>query len=264
MTRGCSTAELMAVLLARDLRDGERGAAGASAAVPMAAMLLARATHAPNIDIAGEMFVNPHPRRLWNSMLDDRALGTCEATETFVELFGHSHRGLDFFFHSGLQYDAYGNVNLHHVGGTFDRPVMRGPGAANVSYAVTSRRFYICALQHSRRNFVPRVDFVTVPGHLRGAESRRRAGLTQEGPRYCITPLCVFDFDPDTFRMRLKSIHAGHTLDEVRAATGFEFLQPVEVPMTPPPSAEELEILRQVVDPDGYLGRLDREPPRQA
>ncbi len=92
-----STAELLAVLLARDLRDGERGAAGAAAAIPMAAIMLARETHAPNLEIAGEMFVNPRPRRLWESMLDDRALGTCEAAETFTELFSHSHRGWTSF-----------------------------------------------------------------------------------------------------------------------------------------------------------------------
>ena len=250
-----STAELLAVLLARDLRDGERGTAGAAAAIPMAAIMLARETHAPNLEIAGEMFVNPRPRRLWESMLDDRALGTCEAAETFTELFSHSHRSLDFFFHSGLQYDRYGNVNIHYVGGTFERPVMRGPGAANISYGVRSKQFYICATRHSRRNFVPRVDFVTVPGHLDGPESRQRAGLVHEGPRYCMTPLCIFDFDPITFHMRLKSVHPGHSAEEVVAATGFRLDLPTDVPTTRAPTAEELAILRCVIDRDGYLRR---------
>lgn len=247
-----STAELLAVLLARDLRDGERGAAGAAALIPMAAILLARYMHAPNIEIAGEMFVNPQPSRLWESMLDDRALGTCEAAETFIELFGHSHRGLDFFFHSGLQYDPYGNINLHCIG-PWERPIMRGPGAANISYATRSKRFYICATQHSRRNFVPKVDFVTIAGNLDGAESRRRAGLRHEGPRYCLTPRCVFDFDPQTLRMRLKSVHPGHDVDEVAAETGFEFDAPSDVPVTIPPTSEELRVLRELVDPEGSL-----------
>ncbi|MGR3425564.1 MAG: hypothetical protein ACU0CX_13695 [Sagittula sp.] len=120
--------ELQAYVLSLELGDAEMGAAGASAAIPMAAMLLARQTHAPDLQIAGEMFVNPRPKRLYDSMLDDRALGACEAAETFLELFGHSHRGLDFFFHNGMQVDAYGNINLHHIGGTIDRPRMRGPG----------------------------------------------------------------------------------------------------------------------------------------
>jgi glutaconate CoA-transferase subunit B len=254
-----STGELLAVLLARDLRDGETGAAGAAALIPMAAIMLARAMHAPNIQIAGEMFVNPRPRQLWDSMLDDRALGTCEASETFTELFGHSHRGLDFFFHSGLQIDAHGNINLHAIG-PWDRPTLRGPGAANISYGVRSRRFYITATSHTRRNFVERVDFVTVPGNLDGPDSRARAGLVREGPRYCLTPRCVFDFDPETLRMRLRSLHPGHTLEEVVAETGFRFAADPEPATTVPPSDDELRVLRTVVDPHGALapGRTAR------
>jgi glutaconate CoA-transferase subunit B len=252
MTEDYSVNELLAVLLARELKDCERGAGGASALVPMAAILLARAMHAPNIEIAGEMFVNPEPRQLWPSMLDDRALGSCEASETFTELFGHSHRGLDFFFHSGLQYDAYGNINLHVIG-TWDKPKMRGPGAANISYAIRSKRFYIVALKHSRRNFVEAVDFVTIPGNLSGPESRAAAGLTHEGPRYCLTPRCVFDFHPLSLRMRLKSVHPGHTVSEIAAETGFKFEHQEVVAETVPPTEEELSVLRRLVDRNGIL-----------
>lgn len=180
----------MVVVLARDLADGELGAAGAAALVPMAAIALARELHAPNLTVGGEMFFNPEPGRLYPSMLDDRALGRCEAAETFIELFGHSHHGLEFFFHSGLQHDAYGNINLHHVGGTLHAPKVRGPGAANLSYCHTSTRFYICPTLHTTRNFVEKVDFVTIPGHLSGPEAKRvsrpdqrRAAVRSDTPR---------------------------------------------------------------------------------
>lgn len=248
----CSPAEMQAVVLARELKDGELGAAGASAAIPMAAMMLARLTHAPDLQIAGEMFVNPRPKQLWNSMLDDRALGVCEAAETFLELFGHSHRGLDFFFHNGMQIDAYGNINLHHIGGTIDQPRMRGPGAANISYAATSRRFYICTSSHTARTFVRRVDFITSPGYLDGPESFRAAGLTG-GPRLCVTPLAVMDFDPRTLCMRLKSVHPWSTAREVAEKTGFDLGASSAVPETEPPTAEELLLLREKVDPKGLL-----------
>jgi len=247
-------AELQAVFLSRDLRDHELGAAGAAAAIPMAAMLLARLTHAPDLQIAGEMFVNPRPKRLWSSMLDDRALGACEAAETFLELFGHSHRGLDFFFHGGMQVDAHGNINLHHVGGTIDRPMMRGPGAANVSYAAMSKRFYIVTAVHTPRTFVPRVDFVTSPGYLDGPESVRAAGLTG-GPRFCVTPLAVMDFDPVTLRMRLRHVHPWSSVDAVVAATGFPLIVAAPPTPTPRPTSDELRLLRERVDPDGMLRR---------
>mgnify|MGYP001047858586 CR=1 FL=1 len=248
-----SPLEQMTVVLARDLKDRELGAAGAAALVPMAAIALARELHAPNLSIGGEMFFNPYPRRLYPSMLDDRALGRCEGSETFIELFGHSHHGLDFFFHSGLQHDRFGNINLHYVGGTLHEPKMRGPGAANLSYCHTSTRFYICPTVHNDRNFVEKVDFVTIPGHLDGPESKRAAGLMNEGPRFVITPRAVMDFDPDTLEMRLKSVHSGNSVQDVLDHTGFALNVPEGVGQTPPPSEDELELLRNKIDPTGEL-----------
>ena len=253
MTQDFTPFEQMTVVLARDLTDGELGAAGAAALIPMAAIALAREMHAPNLTIGGEMFFNPVAGRLYPSMLDDRALGRCEASETFIELFGHSHHGLDFFFHSGLQHDSHGNINLHHVGGTLHEPGMRGPGAANLSYCHTSTRFYICPTVHNRRNFVEKVDFVTIPGHLSGPDSKHAAGLTNEGPRLVVTPRAVMDFDPDTLRMRLKSIHCGNSVEDVLENTGFAPDLPKNIGPTPPPTAEELDVLRGKIDPSGAL-----------
>ncbi len=253
MSLDYSPFEQMTVVLARDLADGELGAAGAGAMIPMAAISLARVCHAPNIQVGGEMFFNPYPKQLFPSMLDDRALGRCEASETFIELFGHSHHGLDFFFHSGLQHDRFGNINLHHVGGTLHAPKMRGPGAANLSYCHTSKRFYICPTSHTRRNFVEKVDFITIPGHLDGPESKNVAGLTQEGPRLVVTPRAVFDFDPDTLFMRLLSVHCGNSIEDVLDNTGFMPLVPDLVPETKPPTGEELSLLREKIDPTGEL-----------
>ncbi len=252
---GYSTAELMAVVFARDLRDGEIGTAGVGGLVPMAAMMLAQRLHAPNLVIGGELYVNPAPPLVADSIFDDRGLSRCEAVEGFAELFGYSHRGLDFFFHNGVQIDRYGNVNLHAVGGSFHRPAFRGPGVANVSFAVTSRRFYLYPSAHTPRNLVDRVDFVSIAGNLDGPESRRRAGLTRGGPRLCVTPLCVFDFDPDTLTMRLSSVHPGASVDAVLARTGFRPIVPGVVPVTPEPTALELAVLREVVDPHGLLRR---------
>ena len=84
MSAAVSPIEQMVVVLARDLADGELGAAGAAALVPMAAIALARELHAPNLTVGGEMFFNPEPGRLYPSMLDDRALGRCEAAETIT------------------------------------------------------------------------------------------------------------------------------------------------------------------------------------
>ncbi|MGR3425565.1 MAG: hypothetical protein ACU0CX_13700 [Sagittula sp.] len=96
------------------------------------------------------------------------------------------------------------------------------------------------------------MDFVTSPGYLTGPESCRAAGITG-GPRLCVTPLAVMDFDPDTLRMRLKSVHPWSSATEVQERTGFDLAMPGTVPETPLPDAATLELLRRVVDPDGLL-----------
>ena len=83
-------------------------------------------------------------------------------------------------------------------------------------------------------------------------DHRARLGLPG-GPQLCVTNLCVFDFDPDSKRMRIRSVHPGVTVDQVVEATGFELALPEggDVPTTREPSAEELAIIRDVLDPKG-------------
>ncbi len=73
--------------------------------------------------------------------------------------------------------------------------------------------------------------------------------------RYVVTPLCVMDFEEGTKRMRLKSLHPGVSLDEVKKNTGFELLIPASVPLTEPPSHEQLAVLRTRIDVRGALRR---------
>src|ERR1700722_3558259 len=226
--------ELMAVVLSRELRDFEVGGAGVASLLPMAAMRLARELHAPNLVIGGERVYNPKPTRLYEDGQDARNFEGAEAIEGYWELFGHSHRGIDFFFYSGMQIDRFGNLNLHYVGGTFDHPTFRGPGVPNVSFATTCKRIYLYPIAHTPRTFVETVDFISVPGHLQGPDSKRAAGLSN-GPALCVTPLAVMDFDPATLAMRLRSVHPGVSVEQVQSQTGFSLIVPERVGVTEPP-----------------------------
>jgi glutaconate CoA-transferase, subunit B len=119
--------------------------------------------------------------------------------------------------------------------------------------AAFTNRYYLYSQVHNPRVFVPKVDYISALGWGDGPGTRERWHLPGGGPRYCYTPLCVMDFDPDTKRMRLKSVHPGVTVGEVQSATGFELVIPDEVPETPLPTDEELEVLRTRVDPTGAL-----------
>lgn len=84
---------------------------------------------------------------------------------------------------------------------------------------------------------------------------REKAGIYTEGPKICVTPLAVFDFDQETKQMRIRSVHEGITLQEVIENTGFELIIPQEVPVTSPPTEEELQLIREEIDPKGILLR---------
>ncbi|MCS0543396.1 hypothetical protein NXY55_25790, partial [Aeromonas veronii] len=173
-------------------------------------------------------------------------LAYCEGIEGFWELFGHSHHGLDFFFHSGIQIDQYGNINLHLVG-DIEKPTFRGPGVANVSFGSSSKRIFLYTEKVTRRLFVPKVDFVSIPGHLDGPESKKLMGCkVNSGPCLCVTPMAVFDFDESTLRMRVRSVHKGYTLEELLENIGFTPLVSPNVTITPEPTEEELYHLRNI------------------
>ena len=100
---------------------------------------------------------------------------------------------------------------------------------------------------------MPKVDFISGPGHIEGGDSRVARGLPPGGPKLVVTPLGVFDFEPVTKAMRVASLHDGVTLAQVQERTGFDLVCDAAPPVTPPPTAVELATLRERVDGTGVL-----------
>ncbi len=213
--------EMMSVVISRQVRDGETVATGANSPIPASGVLLAQRLHAPRtrVIILGSERYYPF------------ASGK--------EFFDFAQRGrLDLFFLGGIQIDAEANINLH-VLGDYEQPARRFPGAfgSGVLYFVT-KRVILFRTEHSRRLFVPKVDFVTSPGA--SPEWVRRPG----GPSKVVTPLALLTYNQDAGRLELESYHPGHTLEEVAANTGFDLALAAGAGPTLPPSAEELATLR--------------------
>jgi glutaconate CoA-transferase subunit B len=98
------------------------------------------------------------------------------------------------------------------------------------------------------------VDFISGVGYLDGPGAREKAGLPRGGPCLILTDKCVFDFDSETKLVRLKAIHPGVTLEDVLANTGYTHdWVPDNVSETPPPTDEELRLIREVIDPRAVL-----------
>ena len=249
-----SPSELMAVELARQLRNDDVAVMGTASALPQVACALARETHAPDLWFVagGTCGVNPHLAPAVPSCCDESLLraDTAIPLSDVVLLEG---RGDVFtvFFSGGLQIDAYGNCNLVAVG-NWARPSLRGPGTVGLPFLSRVGRVLIYTMSHNPRTFVERVDFLGGPGLLDGPASWTTAGLLGGGPAAVVTPLCTMDFDEKTLRMRLRSVHPGVEVDQVLDATGFQLAVPSTVPTTADPTAEQLSIVRKL-DSDGIL-----------
>ncbi len=252
-----STAELMACVMARNLRDGEVAVMGAVSMIPMAACRMSQLTHAPNLYYiaGGSGAVNPHLDPLvFSSCADDNLRSDAAlALPDVILLEGHGKR-FDVFYAGGLQIDKYGNCNLICIG-DWDKPALRGPGTVGLPFLPRAGRVVIYTTSHNAKTLVEKVDFNSGPGFLAGPESWASQSLPGNGPALVVTPLCVMDFDEQTKLMRLKSLHPGVTLEQVVENTGFQLVIPDNIPTTQEPTEIELTYLRKV-DPKGIVRNL--------
>ncbi|MBC7105757.1 MAG: CoA synthetase [Firmicutes bacterium] len=215
--------ELMAVLISREVRDGERVGVGTLSPVAAAGCLLAHYIHAPG----AQLFI-------W------RLSEYWPFSEGMKELFDAGQRGLlDLFFLGGAQIDRQGNTNLVAIG-DYQRPKVRlpgGAGSATLSYTVP--RIILFQANHSKRTFVERVDFVTATNDP--PPSVRRLGRFTR----CITPLAVLNFaDREPV---LEALAPGVTVAQVLENTGFPLVVAPDVREVLPPTPEELGVLRTAV-----------------
>lgn len=245
-----SKSELMICIAARLFQDGTTAFIGTG--IPMLAAMLAMKTHAPNVvpifEFGGTGAIFDRlPTAVGGAQTFHQAIaasGICDIMETAQRGF------IDYGFLGGAQIDPYGNLNSTTIG-DHDHPRARLPGSGGANDVGSLCWRTVAIMQHDKRRFVPRVDFITTPGYLSGPGARERAGLPRgSGPAYVVSTLALMDYDPETCRMRLKATHPGVTVDDVIANTGFELLIPERVEVNEPPSVEELRLLREEIDPE--------------
>jgi acyl CoA:acetate/3-ketoacid CoA transferase beta subunit len=136
--------------------------------------------------------------------------------------------------------------------GSGQAPRLRLPGCGGIADVTAfSHRIYLYVPRHERRTFVERLDFCSGIGFLSGEEKeeRQRRGITSPGPHYLVSDLGQFDYAHG--RMRLISCHPGVSVTEVQAQTGFPLEVAPDVTETPPPTQEQVRLLREEIDPLG-------------
>ncbi|MEJ7695201.1 MAG: CoA-transferase [Candidatus Limnocylindrales bacterium] len=172
-----------------------------------------------------------------------------------LELFGYYLQGglIDVGFLGAAQIDRFGNINTTVIG-DYEHPTTRLPGSGGACEIAINARQVFVIMRQSRRSFVETIDFRTSPGNLGGAEQseriRREGGWLGRGPTVVVTDLGIYHFD-ETGEMRLDSLHPAATLQDARATIGWD-LKVAEPPAhTPPPTADELRLIREDLDPAG-------------
>ena len=215
--------ELLISTVASLLQGCRHIAVGASSPIPGAAALLtrARSNGGTRVSVLGSTRNNFF-------------------TNGGVELFDCAAEGrIDAFFLGGGQIDGHANINLVGTGGDYPSTEVRWPGSFGSAYLYfLVPRVILFREEHSRRVLVDKVDFISAPG-------TSDTGIYRKGgPHAMVTNLALFDFDRGRKRFRLRSVHPGHSLEEVLDNTGFGFDRPDQVPATPAPDAATLALIR--------------------
>jgi glutaconate CoA-transferase subunit B len=217
-----SRTELLIAVTARLLEGCRHVIVGASSPIPGSAALLVR--------------------ELTNGALRVTVLGSRRNnsfTDGGVETFDLAAQGrVDAFFLGGGQIDGEANINLVGTGG-YPQSDVRWPGSFGSAYMYfLVPRVILFREEHTRRVMVPKVDFVSAPGT--SPANVYRPG----GPYKMVTGLGLFGFDRQRRRFMLESVHPGHSIEEIRDHTGFDFDCAQTVPVTPGPEPRALELLR--------------------
>jgi len=218
--------------------------------IPMLAAALAQRMHAPHLVTVFEFggmgaILDEPPIAVGGERTFHRALaatGICDVVEM-------AQRGyIDFGFLGGAQIDCFGNLNSTVIGDYY-RPKVRLPGSGGGNDVGSHCWNTIAIMRHDRKRFVQKLDFLTTPGYLDGPGARESAGLPAgTGPYRVVTNLAVMGYHAQNKRMMLLATQRGVSINKVLDNTSFEILMADRVEENPPPTAEELRILRNEVD----------------
>ena len=215
--------ELLACCIARLIGDARHVAVGAASPIPATGVFLSKFLHEKALRI---------------SLLHKRSGNAF--TEGSRELFDLAGQGrIDLFFLGGAQIDGEANINLVQAGGK------RFPGSFGSAFMYfAAGRTILFREEHSKRVLVPKVDFISAPGWSPPEVERRG------GPQALLTGKALFMWQPDRRRFRLESVHPGHTEQDIRENTGFDYDVSPGCAETERPSTDELKAIRNMVRPE--------------
>ncbi|UCF95700.1 MAG: ketoacid-CoA transferase [Desulfobacterales bacterium] len=246
--------ELMAIAAARKINDGDIVFCGTG--ISMLAAMAAKHINAPNSIIIFETgAIDSQLEEIPLAVADPRVMFWASANGGLADAFAIMQNPITGQRVVGIlgaaQIDRFGNLNSTAIG-DYTRPTVRFSGSGGACDVASCVRRTIIFMQHERRKFVSQVDYLTSPGWLNGPEGRDKAGLSGGGPEAVITNLAVMGFDDHTREMFLEAYYPGTTPTQILAHMEFtvDISRAREIQ---PPTARELQILREQCDPQRLI-----------
>ena len=253
MTR-YSPREMMAIAAAREIKDGDIVFCGTG--ISMLAAMAAKHISAPNSTIFFETgAIDSRLEEVPLAVADSRVMHGTSVNGSLADAFAtmqNRHTGKRVVGIMGAaQIDRFGNLNSTVIG-DYHKPKVRFSGSGGACDVASFVGRTIIFMQHEKRKFVRGVDYLTSPGWLGGPGQREKIGLPGGGPSVVITNMAIMGFDSDSKEMFLKGCFPGASPRRIQACMEFEvdMSQTTEVE---PPSKDELQILREVCDPQRLI-----------
>jgi glutaconate CoA-transferase, subunit B len=239
-------AELCITAAAEAWRDAGEVLASGLGLVPRLAASLARLTFAPDLLMTdGEAFLVAEPVPVGpRDGYEPRVEGWLPFRKIFDLLWSGRRHAMTI----PTQIDRFGQVNISFIGPDVAKPKVQLLGVRGIPGNTINHPCSFFVPDHNRRVFVERVDMASGVGH---DPSRWAPGVRQDfrDLRLVVTNLAVLDFGAPERAMRVRSLHPGVTLEQVQEQTSFPLAAAKDVPTTPEPTAEQLRLIRTVLDP---------------
>ena len=256
--------EMQAITLAKCIHDGQIAIVGTG--LPLIGASVAKRLFAPKCNLIVESgLMDCSPIEVPRSVGDLRFMAHCGVQWPNVRFIGfeanewlHDNERLIAFI-GGAQIDPYGNVNSTCIG-DYHNPKTRftGSGGANgiATFANT-----IIMIQHEKRRFMQKIDYVTSPGWIDGPGGREKLGLPgNRGPQAVVTDLGILKFDEETKRMYLAGYYETTNPEEVQENTGFD-IDVSKAEKLAPPDPEVIRMIREEIDPGQAFIKVPTEVP---
>lgn len=252
-TGAYSYREMMTIMAAREIENGDIVFCGTG--ISMLAAMAAKRIKAPASMIffetgAIDSFLEEIPLSVGDPRIEYRAAVSTGLIEAFATMQNPKTGDRVVAIIGAAQIDRFGNLNTTSIGDYFS-PTIRFPGSGGGSDVASFVPRCIVFMQHEKRKFVEKLDYLTSPGQLGGQGQREAAGLKTGGVSLVITNMAVMRFDENGI-MYLDRHYPGFSPEDVLDHMAFS----VDVSLARearPPSARELEILREQCDPDKLI-----------